>query len=241
VKKTKSRETHDHDPKSIAYRLAQAPRPSYLKDFVYGGVDGSVTTFAIVSGVWGAQLSTHTVIVLGIANLFADGFSMAVSNYLGSKAEQESIERFRALERRHILLYPEGEREEIRQIFAQKGITQPTLEEVVKAISSNPERWVDTMLVEEYGVSPIRHSPIKSASATFLAFLICGSIPLVSFVGQRSNPFHAAALATGLTFFLIGSAKSRWSASPWWMSGLHTLAVGSGAAVIAFMVGSVFK
>ena len=145
-------EVHAHDPDSIARRLAQAPGQSYLKDFIYGGVDGAITTFAVVSGVWGAELSTRTVIILGLANLFADGFSMAVSNYLGSKAEYENAERFRNLERKHISLYPDGEREEIRQIFAQKGIVQPTLEEVVNSICSNNERWIETMLVEEYGV-----------------------------------------------------------------------------------------
>lgn len=61
----------------------------YLPDFIFGGIDGLVTTFAVVSGVIGASLSTTVILILGFANLFADGFSMAVSNYLSSKSEED--------------------------------------------------------------------------------------------------------------------------------------------------------
>jgi VIT1/CCC1 family predicted Fe2+/Mn2+ transporter len=61
----------------------------YLPDFIFGGVDGLVTTFAIVSGVVGASLSSSIILILGFANLFADGFSMAISNYLSSKSEED--------------------------------------------------------------------------------------------------------------------------------------------------------
>lgn len=61
----------------------------YLPEFVYGGIDGAITTFAVVSGVVGAGLGSAIVLILGFANLFADGFSMAVSNYLSTKSEQE--------------------------------------------------------------------------------------------------------------------------------------------------------
>lgn len=61
----------------------------YLPEFVYGGTDGTVTTFAVVAGVIGASLSSTVVLILGFANLFADGFSMAVSNYLSTKSRNE--------------------------------------------------------------------------------------------------------------------------------------------------------
>lgn len=61
----------------------------YLPEFVYGGIDGSVTTFAVVAGVIGASLSSSIILILGFANLFADGFSMATSDYLSIKTENE--------------------------------------------------------------------------------------------------------------------------------------------------------
>ena len=61
----------------------------YLSEFVYGGIDGSITTFAVVAGAIGASLSSSIVLILGFANLFADGFSMAVSNYLSNESQRE--------------------------------------------------------------------------------------------------------------------------------------------------------
>src|SRR4026207_2394166 len=114
---------HEHSAEAIKQRLARGPGHNYLRDWIYGGIDGSVTTFAVVSGVAGARLSPWIILVMGFANLFADGFSMAASNYLGVKAEHEDLQRLEAVENRHIDLEPEGEREEVRQIFEQKGFS----------------------------------------------------------------------------------------------------------------------
>lgn len=61
----------------------------YLSEFVYGGIDGAVTTFAVVAGATGARFDTKVLLVLGFANLIADGFSMGVGSYLSTKSEQE--------------------------------------------------------------------------------------------------------------------------------------------------------
>ena len=110
---------------------ASGPDESYLRDWVYGGIDGAVTTFAVAAGVAGANLSPQIVLILGFANLVADGFSMAVANYSGTKAEREQYERLIAIEHKHIAAIPEGEREEIRQIFAKKGFQGEDLERAV--------------------------------------------------------------------------------------------------------------
>jgi hypothetical protein len=82
-----------HSPAAVAARLAAGPRFSWLRDFVYGAVDGIVTTFAVVAGVAGAGLRPAIAAVLGCANLFADGFSMATANYLGGRAESQRRRR----------------------------------------------------------------------------------------------------------------------------------------------------
>lgn len=228
---------HSHRPKDIASRLATGPDASYLRDWVYGGIDGAVTTFAIVAGSVGASLSTRVILILGIANLLADGFSMAAANYSGSKSENEDYARLRAIEEKHIAVAPDGEREEIRQIFHQKGFKGDELETLVTLVSSNKTTWIETMMQGEYGLSDTSRSPLKAALYTFAAFVLFGSIPLVPFV----LPVAASALtATGLTmlaFFAIGSLRARWSQRHWVSCGLETTAIGTVAAVIAFLAG----
>lgn len=232
---------HSHTVEAISERLAADPKPNYLRDWIYGGIDGAVTTFAIVAGVVGANLSSSIIIVLGLANLLADGFSMAAGNYSGTKAEVDEIKRIWEIEKRHIEHAPEGEREEIRQILRAKGITGDALEEAVTAITSDEERWIKTMLVEEYGLSPNSRSPINSALSTFAAFIICGAVPLVPFLVPMADSFIWSTAATGLVFIAIGSVKSRWSLAPWWWSGMETLSIGMGAAAVAYLIGYLLK
>lgn len=232
---------HDHSPAAIRARLAAGARHNYLRDWVLGGLDGAVTTFAVVSGIVGAHLSSGVILVLGFANLLADGFSMAASNYLATKAEREDLEHLAAVETRHIETFPAGEREEVRQIFRAKGLGGDDLERVVELITADRGRWVRTMLTEEYGLPQDIRSPWLAALSTFSAFVACGLVPLLPFLVGVADAFWLAAGMTGGVFFAIGSAKSRWSTAPWWRSGLETFILGSVAAGLAYGVGVLLK
>ena len=232
---------HEHTVEAIHQRLAAGPRQNYLRDWIYGGIDGAVTTFAVVTGVVGAHLSPVVIVIMGFANLLADGFSMAASNFLGTKAEHDDIARLEAIERRHIELTPEGEREEVRQIFAAKGFAGTELERVVELITSDRDRWVRTMLTEEYGLPQQARSPWLAAISTFSAFMICGLAPLLPFLFGMNDPLTIATLVTGAMFFVIGSAKSRWSTGSWWWSGASTLMVGGIAAGLSYFVGVLLR
>lgn len=233
----------DHSPEAIARRLAAPRSVSYLRDFIYGAIDGTVTTFAVVAGATGASLGATVVVIMGLANLLADGLSMAVSNYLGTRAEQDQRERARQRERRHVRLVPEGEREEIRQLFAAKGFAGDDLERIVDVITADEERWVDTMMVEELGFGPDPTVPWRAAAATFAAFITVGLLPLLSFLLDAIDddlvpePFAWSAALTAGAFFAVGSAKARVVGQQWWRSGLETLFVGGAAAAVAYLVG----
>jgi VIT1/CCC1 family predicted Fe2+/Mn2+ transporter len=232
---------HSHTREAIRQRLAQARRPSYLRDWVYGGIDGAVTTFAVVSGVAGAALPSGIVIIIGLANIVADGFSMAASNYSATKTEVDDRRRLEAVERRHIALSPEGEREEVRQILANKGLSGAALEEAVAAITANERTWIDTMLADEYGLATAVRSPLRAGVHTFLAFMLCGVVPLLPYLLGLASPLLWASVLTAIVFFAIGSAKSLWSLDHWTKSGLETLAIGMGAASMAYLVGHLLR
>ena len=232
---------HEHTVEAIHERLSAGPRQNYFRDWIYGGIDGSVTTFAVVSGVVGARLSPWIILVMGLANLLADGFSMAASNFLGTRAEHEDRKRLEAIEHRHIELAPEGEREEVRQIYQGKGFAGEDLSRVVDLITSDRARWVGTMLTEEYGLPREIRSPWVAAIMTFSAFLICGLVPLLPYLFDSSDPLLLSVIMTAGVFFVIGSVRSRWSISVWWSSGLSTLAVGGIAAGLAYATGLLLR
>ncbi len=231
---------HSHAPDAIAARINAPPGRGVLRDAVYGGIDGSVTTFAIVAGVAGAGLSSFVIVALGLANVLADGFSMAAGNYSGTKAELDNMTRLRAIEERHIARYPEGERQEVREILAQKGLSGEVLEQATMAVTSNREAWIQLMLEGEYGLAPVDPHPMRAALATFVAFLVAGMIPLVPFLLGMDRAFAWSSWMTAGVFFAIGALKSRWSLAPWWRSGVETLAIGGAAAAMAYGVGTLF-
>ena len=234
----------EHHPHAIRDRLTERHRPRYLGDAVLGGIDGCVTTFAVVAGAVGGGLPPGVVIILGFANLIADGFSMGVSNYLGTKSELQEIDEIRRSERLHIEQVPHGEREEIRQIFASKGFEGDVLDKIVEVITGNHELWVETMLREEHGFGSGLRKPIASGLATFLAFLFVGLIPLLPFLVPglaTSHRFRFSAIITAVAFAAIGVAKGVVVKHSVVRSGLETLIVGSVAAVLAYLVGHWLK
>lgn len=231
---------HGHRPEEIAKRLSAGPATGFLKDMIYGGIDGAVTTFAIVAGVAGAGLSPGIIVALGLANILADGFSMAASNYSGTKAELDDRKRIIRIEHSHIINHRAGELEELRQILQRRGLEGDVLAQATAAIAGNKAKWVEIMLTDEYGLPRDAPHPLRAALATFAAFLMAGSIPLLPFLLRLPSAFEISILATLTTFFLIGTGKSRWSLSSWWRSGAETLAIGAVAALLAYGVGGLF-
>jgi VIT1/CCC1 family predicted Fe2+/Mn2+ transporter len=234
----------NHLPERVRQRLQRKPGGSHVSDAVLGAIDGCVTTFAVVAGAYGAGFPAMVALVLGFANLLADGFSMAVSNYESVRAQQEYVESIRRTEEHHIEQIPDGEREEIRQIFAGKGFHGALLEEIVETITRNRALWVDTMLQEEYGLQTTFLNPWKAGGTTFVAFLAVGAIPLLPMLVPGLDPARQFLISSGLAcvmFFAIGMLKSLIFARPVLKAGLQTLATGGAAAGLAFAAGTVLR
>lgn len=216
---------------------------NWLPDFVYGGIDGAITTFAVVAGVVGANLSTPIILIMGLANLLADGFSMATSKYLSDKTELDRISQIKLDEEMSILEKPKEERGEIREILRSFGFKGQDLSRAEKVITSKPKIWVKLMLTHEFNVIEENINPLKGALATFLAFLSVGFIPLIAYVFQpifqwEDDPiFIATTLATLGALFLVGTIKSRFSTRHWLVTGSETAILGGLAASIAYFIG----
>jgi vacuolar iron transporter family protein len=216
-----------------------------IGDFVYGATDGVVTTFAVVAGVVGAALSPSIILILGFSNLFADGLSMAIGNYLGSKSQKEYIEKERRREEWEIDNLVEQEKQEIKDIYTKKGFTAELLDEIVNVITSRRKVWVDTMMREELGLIEGKKQPLDAAVTTFAAFSLVGLIPLIPFIFVHLSGFAIlteyaflySVVFTGISFFLIGIVRGKIVKKSLLRTGINTLAVGGIAASVAYIVG----
>ncbi len=236
-----------HSGKLIKEQIREEDHSSdkgqYLGEFVYGAVDGTVTTFAVVAGASGASLSSGIVIILGFANLIADGFSMAVGNFLSERAQSDFVRKERKREEWEIEHVPEGERQEIREIFSKKGFKGKDLDRAVEIITSDREIWVDTMMADELGLLESQKNPWKTAGVTYLGFIVIGIIPLLSYVLSYFVPFFKeqtftiAIIMTVLALFIIGIVKRYVTKKSLWKSALETVFIGGAAALIAYYIG----
>lgn len=218
----------------------------YLGEFVYGGIDGSITTFAVVAGSAGANLESSIIIILGFANLIADGFAMSVGSYLSTKSEKEKYQKHKNIEYWEVDNIPDAEREEVREIYAAKGFEGELLEKVVDIITEDKDRWVDLMMKEELEMAEETKSPFKMGGITFLSFLLLGFIPLGIYVIDYFTPlnvdlFFVSSVLTGFCFIGIGFLKSAVTQTKTLKSISETFLLGGAAAALAYFVGDLLE
>ncbi len=214
---------------------------TYIKDIVYGANDGIITTFAIVAGSFGANLTPKVILVLGFANLLADGFSMAASNFLGSKSGNALFRQEEKREYDEVKNYPDKEKEEIREIFIKFGFDNQQAQELANLTSNNENFWVDFMMRYELKMNPpSAGSEWNSALATFISFVLAGSLPILPFIflsASDANRLLYSAIAAGVSLFTVGAARYFVTRVNWLVSGLEMLLIGGIAAGVSYLVG----
>ena len=238
---------HTHKAISQAAEKHGGAGSQYIGEMVYGGLDGIVTTFAIVSGVSGAQLGTSVILILGLANLFADGFSMATGAYLSTKSEQEYYRKEWEREAWEVEHFPDGERMELIDVYRGRGYSEEDARQMVEIQSKEPNRWVNTMMLDVLGMMKDESKPQLNALVTFAAFVVAGSVPLLVYLAgllieiPRSSTFPASLIMSGLALFGLGAAKVLVTKLNPLRSGLEMLVVGGLAAGVAYAVGVLLK
>ena len=214
----------------------------YLPEFVYGGIDGIVTTFAVVSAVAGAGLEPGVVLILGFANLISDGLSMGISAYL---AERSDVDQYRK-QRRAVVMGLEKSIEKASKTISDNlkkyGFKGKDLESATKQIASS-ENAAEFIMKEEHGLAEEPENAATVGFTTFLAFLIFGVVPLVVYLYDEifdvgiENPFTITLVFAGLAFSLIGWLKSRVANAPVLSSIAETLVLGLIASGASFYIG----
>lgn len=227
--------------KSLVGRLL--PHGRYIKSIIYGGIDGIVTTFAVVAGGAGASLSPGTLLVLGVANLAADGFSMGFGDFISSRAENEYFTKEKD---REIWLFEhnkEALRQELQDIYVQKGFDKQQAAELADLISINKSAVIDTVLSQR-GISKSNGEPRIKCFYTFFSFLTFGALPMLTYIIPYFYPslfayeFQLACVLTGFTLFCLGAVKVKFTGKNWFFSGAEMILLGGVSATTAYLIGS---
>jgi len=220
----------------------------FIKSFTYGGLDGILTTFSIVSGSIGSGLGLAVVVILGLSNVFSDGLAMAFGDYLSTKSEQEYQKSERARETWEVENSPEGEMMEMEELYKAKGMTEDDARQMTKILSRNKEAWVNVMMVEELGIMDENEDPVKNGLVTFFSFVIFGIFPLLPFLIGLAfsdvNPhtlFWYALGVTAIILFALGAIKTKVTGVNPFKSGAETLIIGSIASGVAYLIGWLLK
>ena len=228
-------------PKKIIGRLED-----YLGELVYGGIDGCITTFAVVSGAVGAGLNSSIIIILGFANLLADGFAMSIGAYLSSKSKNDNYEKQKQNLYIQIEKKPDTQKQILRDIYKKNGFKGELLEQTLSVITSNKSVWVDNLINEKDSISKDNRSPILIGVYTYISFILVGLIPLSiyiwDFIGTvKGNLFVWASVLTGLGFLIIGILKSKVTEAKLFKSIFQTITLGTIAALVSYSVGDLIE
>jgi VIT1/CCC1 family predicted Fe2+/Mn2+ transporter len=238
---------HDRDRIARAVEHHGGESSRYIGEVVYGGLDGIITTFAVVSGVAGAELGTGIVLILGLANLFGDGLSMAAGAYLSARSDREYYLRERAREEWEVEHFPDGERAELEEVYLKMGFTARDAADLVRIQTKDRRLWVDMMMVHELGMLREETRPMRAALTTFVSFAVAGAIPLLVYLAglavdiPSASKFWLSVASTAVALFALGAAKTLVTGVRWMRGGIEMLAVGGLAAAVAYTIGAALR
>lgn len=225
--------------------LHRLNRGVYIGDFIYGASDGITTTFAVVAGAAGATLSPAIVIILGIANLVADGFSMGASNFLSIRAQNEFAHTQRNKEEWEIEHYPQQERSQLKALVKKKwNVSDEFAGQIMEAVAKDPDQWTNFMMQEELSLQEeSEENPFRHGVATFFAFVVAGAIPLLPYIFGNNPHYHflLASIGAAIAFFVVGAARTLVTDEHPIRGGIEILLIGGSASIVAYILGAFVK
>lgn len=233
----------------ISAEHKRSPFSTYLREIVYGGTDGIITTFAIVASFSGAQqealnpsIPLFAVLLFGFANIAADGLSMGIGNFLGVTASQDVYRKEKKREQAEIERDPEFEKAETLQILQSKGFSYADAKALTAIYVRNKPFWVEFMMRDELNMSsPEKENAALTAIATSISFVCFGMIPLVPYMIARGEHFKLSVAFTALSLLILGGLRFRVTGQGVIRSIGETIILGGVSAVLAYLVGTLFR
>lgn len=243
----------ENNIKTVKNNHKESPLTEYFKEVIYGGIDGIVTTFAVVAGFSGAALSTEgatqltflVVLLFGLANLFADAASMGLGNFLSVRSEKDLYNVTRKREEDNVKNNPQNEKQQTINIFLEKGFSETDAQALVGIYEKNHNYWVDFIMNHKLEISdPRGTNPVFTGIATFSSFLVFGAIPLLPFIFMETEianvAFSYSLVGTFLALIILGLLKWRVVGVSLYSALFEVVVVGGVAAALAYFVGTFF-
>jgi VIT1/CCC1 family predicted Fe2+/Mn2+ transporter len=234
----------EHQKRTVKEEPHMSEASGFVKSFVFGGLDGITTAFAVVTAAAGGGQNWRTVLVFGIANVIADGFAMGIGEYVSGTAEMDLAQNERDREKWEVENNIEGERAEMRELYESRGFSAQDAKEIVDIISQDTEKFVDVMMVHELGLLVDLDDPwepLKQAIVMFCAFLFFGLFPLYSYMGGVGSGtdyiFGISCAVTGVGLLVLGFLKGKLSGANPFITALKMLIQGVVSGGVSYAVG----
>jgi len=223
-------EAHGHHHRDVS--------GGWLRPAVFGAMDGLVTNVSLISGVGGAGVSSHTIVVTGLAGLAAGAFSMATGEYVSVSSQNELVEAEVTKERYELEHNPESEARELAAVFRHRGVDADLADQVARQVSRRPEEALRMHVREELGVD--HHdlpSPYVAAGASLITFAVGALIPLLPFLFGLDS-LLAALLIAGVAAFIGGGTVARITDRSFMRGAVRQLLLAGVAAGLTYGIGT---
>ena len=218
-------------------------RASSLSDFILGAQDGLVNVLGVILGIAVATNDARIVLVAGLATTFAESISMGAVAYTTTLADADLYQSEREREYRHIQEIPALEKQEVRQIYGDKGFRGNLLERIVDTVTANKDIWVAVMMAEEHQLAPVaRGQALRAAWIVGLSAIVGSLVPLAPFLFLSiATSMWASVILTAAVLFTIGTYKARLTVGHPGRSGLEMAVIGTLSALAGYLVGALLR
>jgi VIT1/CCC1 family predicted Fe2+/Mn2+ transporter len=216
---------------------------AWITDVVIGMSDGLTVPFALAAGLSGAVDSTHIVVIAGLAEVAAGSIAMGLGGYLAGKTEIDHYNAEVKREEYEVEHMPEKEKEEVRVIFAEMGLSPETQVQIVEEMAKDKAKWVDFMMRYELGLEkPDAKRARNSAFNIGVSYIIGGLVPLSPyfFANHPIDGLRWSCVITVVCLFIFGYFKAKVTGQNPWAGAVRVTLIGSVAAAAAFFIARLF-